>query len=100
MLILAAGEEREGIRSKCGRASGCCRMWGCKHVRDIAVVGKHVNYRHCDANSNTYHDAHSGPNSRSNANAGCCPSADTGTSSSTSTGSCVQGSSAEQSVGI
>ncbi len=78
-------------------------MWGCGHGLDIAVIDKHVNYRHCDANSNTYHDAHSGPNSGPNANAGCCPSAETSTSSTTSTtstGSCVQGSSAEQSVGI
>ncbi len=74
-----------------------------QHGLDIAVIGKHVNYCHCDANSNTYHDAHSGPNSCPNANAGCCPSADTGTSctsSSTSTGSRLQGSSAEQSMGI
>jgi hypothetical protein len=24
-------------------------MWGCGHGLDIAVIDKHVNYRHCDA---------------------------------------------------
>jgi hypothetical protein len=95
----AVGGEDPCTPSECSPASGCDGVCERQHSLDDAVICKHVSYRHCD-DSNTYDDAHSRPNSCSNAKAGCCPLADTGTSSTTSTGSRMQGSSAEQSMGI
>lgn len=92
---MASGGEVRALVLSAVLIPGCCRVCERWHGLEAAVCGEHVSY--CVANSNTYEDAHPGLDCCPIVGASYGPSADTGT---TSAGSCVQGSSAQQPLGI